>query len=442
MSAWHSLGNKHWLGVALLVASSLVLAWGSPVLAQQEEWVRVFADDFESGRVQAWSITAGKDGATWWIGQEAGGHFLASKGELYFQALTPYSSPDYALGARVSLNEGSASIRFRFTRWQTDNGIASANYGIILSPKTCYLKKYVTLPGSPTQVTEMTSAPAEPKPGTWHRVNIRSSGNQLYVEIDGVMKLQYVDAREPTLSGSGMMLGCNPASYVLFDDAEIRGPQEGAAAPARTASPTPAPTQPSAPAATPQPAGTPQTSTAAFSLPFELDTRIILSSAGSVVAAVAGLTAWAIRRRSQRAQARHMRNLLDEMDGVYAQFKMNTRRCEAELHRLRGVIADELKRGNLTEQSYAILDKRLDSYMREIQEQIIDERFGGFPARLKNALYRMVRESEIGEQDFDSMEKLLLEVGEVSDADRAQLKELLTRWRESYLKKERLSEGE
>jgi hypothetical protein len=60
---------------------------------------------------------------------------------------------------------------------------------------------------------------------------------------------------------------------------------------------------------------------------------------------------------------------LDEIDDVYLRFKTNPRICEEELYRLRNTILEGLTDGKITEEDYAILDRKIDKYMKELQEK-------------------------------------------------------------------------
>lgn len=68
------------------------------------------------------------------------------------------------------------------------------------------------------------------------------------------------------------------------------------------------------------------------------------------------------------------KKLMDEIDGVYSRFKMNARRCEAELHRLRDELLDEFKQDMINEENYNTLDKRIEDYLKEVKEQIEREK--------------------------------------------------------------------
>jgi len=96
-----------------------------------------------------------------------------------------------------------------------------------------------------------------------------------------------------------------------------------------------------------------------------------LISIGGTLAGVAGYIA---RTLSAKRRKRILfKNLMDEIDEIYARFKMNARRCESELYKLRDQVLDAFKEGMIDEDNYKVLGKRLEEYMREIKKQIESE---------------------------------------------------------------------
>ncbi|MFQ6053670.1 MAG: hypothetical protein ACE5OO_05530, partial [Candidatus Bathyarchaeia archaeon] len=102
----------------------------------------------------------------------------------------------------------------------------------------------------------------------------------------------------------------------------------------------------------------------------ELVTGVITIGAAGV-----GVAGWMARTRSTRRRKKVLfKKLMDGIDDVYSRFKMNTRRCEAELHRLKDEALDEFKEGMIDEDNYETLIKRIDEYMREVREEIEKEK--------------------------------------------------------------------
>jgi len=68
--------------------------------------------------------------------------------------------------------------------------------------------------------------------------------------------------------------------------------------------------------------------------------------------------------RKKRAISKYM----GEIDTTFEEFKMKSKRCEAELYRLHDVLEDELKKGKIDESLFDLLSKRIDKYIAEVQK--------------------------------------------------------------------------
>jgi hypothetical protein len=65
---------------------------------------------------------------------------------------------------------------------------------------------------------------------------------------------------------------------------------------------------------------------------------------------------------------------LEDVDDIYSRFKMNALRCQAELYKLREQVLEEFKQGLIDEEKYNFLNKRVDTYLKEVEEKIATER--------------------------------------------------------------------
>jgi hypothetical protein len=93
--------------------------------------------------------------------------------------------------------------------------------------------------------------------------------------------------------------------------------------------------------------------------------QVILGALGTVLTVGLLGTAW-IRTRKRRSITK---TFLDEIDDVYSKFKTNPQMCEEELYRLRNTILEGLTDGKITEENYAILDRKIDKYMKELEDK-------------------------------------------------------------------------
>lgn len=121
----------------------------------------------------------------------------------------------------------------------------------------------------------------------------------------------------------------------------------------------------------------------------------------AIVLATSGFTF--AKRRKRQSISKHM----NQIDDTYTEYKMKAKRCEAELYRLKDIIDDELKEGNLEDSAYQLLMNRIEGYMVDIQKQVVNEKFGGLPGSLKEQMFMMMEDGEITEKEMETMQKLV-----------------------------------
>jgi len=81
-----------------------------------------------------------------------------------------------------------------------------------------------------------------------------------------------------------------------------------------------------------------------------------------VFSVICTVTAFAVNRRKRG----RVKTLLDDIDDAYFGFKKNARRCEAELYRLRDIVLEDYKNGKINEQSYDVLNERINDYLSKL----------------------------------------------------------------------------
>jgi hypothetical protein len=71
-------------------------------------------------------------------------------------------------------------------------------------------------------------------------------------------------------------------------------------------------------------------------------------------------------------RSRKRRNIvkafLTEIDEVYARLRTDPEKCAEALYRLRNTILEGLTDGKITEENYGIMDRRIDTYIKELSE--------------------------------------------------------------------------
>ena len=92
--------------------------------------------------------------------------------------------------------------------------------------------------------------------------------------------------------------------------------------------------------------------------------QVVLALVGIAVSVILVAVAFFSSRR-KRGQ---LKNLLNEIDEAFFQFKRNSRRCEAELYRLKDIVLEQYKSGTINEGSYVILNERIDDYIAKLSQ--------------------------------------------------------------------------
>jgi hypothetical protein len=90
--------------------------------------------------------------------------------------------------------------------------------------------------------------------------------------------------------------------------------------------------------------------------------EVVIGAVALVVSVIIVGVAW-FKSRKKRD---HVKELLDQIDDAFFHFKRNSRRCEAELYRLKDIILEDYKKGTINEANYTILDERIDDYIKKL----------------------------------------------------------------------------
>jgi hypothetical protein len=149
-------------------------------------------------------------------------------------------------------------------------------------------------------------------------------------------------------------------------------------------------------------------------------TKLIGDNLGVILATFALIIAVSGFTFATRRKQRSISKYINQIDDTYSEYKMKAKRCEAELYRLRDIIDDQLKEGKLDDSAYRLLMQRIENYMVEIQKQIVNEKFGGLPASMKDEMFKMMEDGEITEKEFEAMQTLIKR-SELSSTDQDSL---------------------
>jgi len=117
---------------------------------------------------------------------------------------------------------------------------------------------------------------------------------------------------------------------------------------------------------------TAQSSSGLFGLTWDIELITAVITIGGTAVGVIG---WFVRHESMEKRRKVLfKKLLDEVDAVYSRFKMNAVQCEAELYKLKNEVLDEFKEDMIDEDKHNILEQRIEKYLKEVREQIEDQK--------------------------------------------------------------------
>lgn len=93
----------------------------------------------------------------------------------------------------------------------------------------------------------------------------------------------------------------------------------------------------------------------------------ILTICGTII----GVIGWLMKARAEREREKKLfAEFMQNIDDIYFSFKVNTRKCEAELYRIKDQVFTEFKQGVINAKNYNTLDERIEEYIKEIREEI------------------------------------------------------------------------
>jgi hypothetical protein len=85
----------------------------------------------------------------------------------------------------------------------------------------------------------------------------------------------------------------------------------------------------------------------------------------SVIGVILAVSGFSLANKKKR---KYLKKYLHEIDNVYSSFKWKSRRCEVELYRLQDQVEEHLKDGKIDENTYHLLEARIQKYLDEMKE--------------------------------------------------------------------------
>ncbi|MFQ5712086.1 MAG: family 16 glycoside hydrolase, partial [Candidatus Geothermarchaeales archaeon] len=171
----------------------------------------LFRDDFEDGDTYGWRIDLNTAGAESTVEVEDGNRVLSYEEGVHSETGMDVWT-DYFLQVRVKVI-GGKDPRFNVgIRWR---------YGYIVHFSYNHLRLEKEMPGG--WIT-LTHTAVSLSPNVWYTVKVVGFESNVKVYVDNVLKIDYTDDVDPSLTGR-IVLGTGPGSHVHFDDVEVYATQ-------------------------------------------------------------------------------------------------------------------------------------------------------------------------------------------------------------------------
>jgi hypothetical protein len=150
----------------------------------------------------------------------------------------------------------------------------------------------------------------------------------------------------------------------------------------------------------------------------------------AALGAIAGTSAYGVYRRKKK----HSRfsELLTELDDIYASFKLNPKRCETELVKIKGKINEDLKKSTIDDNNYSILKGRIDEILSEIRSESIRSEVAELPKDIELKIKDMLIDGEMTRAEYDKILPLI-KGSDMGSDDKEKTKKIV----ESWMKKEK-----
>ena len=397
-------GRRCFLYTLLTLFILMCSGLGVNVVSAAEHTHAVFEDDFEDGTSEAWRMWSPQEaveGSGWAVLYDGGNNVLRLKGNVFAEA-GDEGWANYTIEVRVKFVEGPDG-----THISVRVGVPAPRYFIRLTNEGVFITKEKKGIGEQNEFIDIATATTNRFENRWYSVKVACDGPRLTVYIDNVLVLDHVDADEPILVG-GIALESAREGVIYFDDVKVlmtyqvyisqfldealKQINEARAANADTGEAENIYEKaeaklkegdlPGAERLAKEAISLAEAARAAASEPQPQQSASggsfwsieVVAGVVSIGAAGVGVVGWALRERSTRRRGRVLfRKLMEEVDNVYGSFKMNSRRCEAELLRLKGEVLAGFKEGVLEEESLHALEGRIEAYMRDVRKEIEKE---------------------------------------------------------------------
>lgn len=138
----------------------------------------------------------------------------------------------------------------------------------------------------------------------------------------------------------------------------------------------------------------------------------------AVLAIAISLIGWLLTRKKSSTTSKY----IDEINNTYSEYKGNSDKCEMKLVEMKAKIEEELAAGKITEQSFDILDRRIEGYLGNIRKGIVNK-FDLSPD-VKKKVDQALKDGKISREEYEGIKNLK----ELALDKKDKLLKLLKKW--------------
>lgn len=96
---------------------------------------------------------------------------------------------------------------------------------------------------------------------------------------------------------------------------------------------------------------------------FRLSSLFSWDALGVLIPIIIGLVGWYLVRKKKSK----LKGYFEQIDQTYGQYKVEGKKCEAELYALKESIEQDLKDGKIEDSAYNLLNERIARYLKDIK---------------------------------------------------------------------------
>lgn len=144
---------------------------------------------------------------------------------------------------------------------------------------------------------------------------------------------------------------------------------------------------------------------------------------GGVIAIISILTAlvgWFLTRKKSSTTSKY----LTEINKTFDDYKNNSDQCELKLSELKYKLEKEFASGKLTEQSYDILDRKIETHLTNIRKGIINQ--FNLSGDIKDKIDKSLKDGKISKEEYANIIKT--DLTNLAKDKKEKLLKLLKKW--------------